>query len=301
MPTLMVAASVALAVALVETDSAVSDRWLAHWPRLFGATPEGARPLLATIAGSMMTVMGVTFSMTLVALALASSQYTSRILRNFMRSRVTQSTLGIFAGIFVYCLIVLRTIRSGVGEAVFVPGVALFFAFVLALGGVGVLIYFIHHIASSIQASSIIASVAEETIAATDRLFPAKLGHAPDDDLDQAPQSLAEQSLDQRIWHPMPAKTDGYIQDVDTAALLRLARDKNAVVRMERGVGEFIVQDAALAALALRGSANHLCGASGGLFNSHQRLATPVSPLAWSIRSSSRLRSSRPTPPASWK
>jgi uncharacterized membrane protein len=251
MPTLMVAASVALAVALVETDSAVSDRWLAHWPRLFGATPEGARPLLATIAGSMMTVMGVTFSMTLVALALASSQYTSRILRNFMRSRVTQGTLGIFSGIFAYCLIVLRTIRSGVGEAVFVPGVALFFAFVLALGGVGVLIYFIHHIASSIQASSIIASVAEETIAAIDRLFPAKLGHAPDNDLDQAPQSLAEQSLDQRIWHPMPAKTDGYIQDVDTAALLRLARDKKAVVRMERGVGEFIVQDTALAALAL--------------------------------------------------
>ncbi len=176
MPTLMVAASVALAVALVETDSAVSDRWLAQWPRLFGAAPEGARQLLATIAGSMMTVMGVTFSMTLVALALASSQYTSRILRNFMRSRVTQSTLGIFAGIFAYCLIVLHTIRSGVGEAVFVPGLALFFAFVLALGGVGVLIYFIHHIASSIQASSIIASVAEETIAAIDRLFPGEAG-----------------------------------------------------------------------------------------------------------------------------
>ena len=125
MPALMVAASVALAVALVEIDSAVSARWLAQWPRLFGATPEGARQLLATIAGSMMTVMGVTFSMTLVALALASSQYTSRILRNFMRSRVTQSTLGIFAGIFAYCLIVLHTIRSGVGEAVFVPGLAL--------------------------------------------------------------------------------------------------------------------------------------------------------------------------------
>jgi len=248
MPTLIVAASVALALALVEADSAVSDRWLAQWPRLFGATPEGARQLLATIAGSMMTVMGVTFSMTLVALALASSQYTSRILRNFMRSRVTQSTLGIFAGIFVYCLIVLHTIRSGVAEAVFVPGLALFFAFVLALGGIGVLIYFIHHIASSIQASSIIASVGEETIAAIDRLFPEKLGHVTDDEMDQVPQSL-----DDRAWYPIPAKTDGYIQDVDGAALLRLARDKKAVVRMERGIGEFVVQDTALASLALEG------------------------------------------------
>ncbi len=244
-PTLMVAAGVALAVALVATDSAVSDQWLAQWPRLFGATPEGARQLLATIAGSMMTFMGVTFSMTLVALTLASSQYTSRVLRNFMRNRITQSTLGVFAGIFTYCLIVLHTIRNDVGEAVFVPGLALFFGFILALGGVAVLIYFIHHIASSIQASSIIASVAEETIAAIDRLFPDKLEHASEHDGDQV---LA--SPETSTWQPIPANTDGYIQDVNNAALLRLARDQKAVVRMERGVGEFVVRDTALASLA---------------------------------------------------
>src|SRR5665647_3879874 len=68
--------------------------------------------MMSTIAGSMMSVVGVTFSIILVVLALASSQYTSRILRNFMRSRVTQVVLGIFAGIFTYCLIVLRTIRA---------------------------------------------------------------------------------------------------------------------------------------------------------------------------------------------
>jgi len=78
--------------------------------------------------------------MTLVALTLASSQYTSRILRNFMRSGVTQGTLWIFAGIFTYCLIVLRSIRGG--EAEFVPSLAVLFAFALALGGVVVLIFF---------------------------------------------------------------------------------------------------------------------------------------------------------------
>ena len=127
--------------------------------------------MLSTIAGSMMTVVGVTFSMTLVTLALASSQYTSRILRNFMRDRVTQVVLGIFAGIFTYCLIVLRTIRGG-DEGGFVPSLAVSFGVVLAIGGIGVLIFFIHHIASSIQASSIIASVADETMVAVDRLFP---------------------------------------------------------------------------------------------------------------------------------
>ena len=119
MPSLIVLASIGFAVALIEADSAGSDRWLAQWPRLFGAGAEGARGMMSTIAGSMMTVVGVTFSMILVVLALASSQYTSRILRNFMRSLVTQVVLGAFAGIFTYCLIVLRTIRSGDGAHLF--------------------------------------------------------------------------------------------------------------------------------------------------------------------------------------
>jgi uncharacterized membrane protein len=248
MPSLMVTVSIAFAIALIEADSAGSDRWLSQWPRLFGAGAEGARQMLSTLAGSMMTVMGITFSMTLLALALASSQYTSRILRNFMSSRVTQATLGIFAGIFAYCLVVLRTIRGGSGVAEFVPSLAVFFAFVLALGGVGVLIYFIHHIATSIQASSIIASVAEETFASIDHLFPERLGHGPDEDEDP---DQALQSLDERTWHAVPAETNGYIQSVDNDALLRLARDRKTVVRMERGIGAFVVQNTALASLAL--------------------------------------------------
>jgi uncharacterized membrane protein len=246
LPSLLVVAGIALAAALIEADSVGIDEWLTRWPRLFGAGAQGARDMMSTIAGSMMTVVGVTFSMILVVLALASSQYTSRILRNFMRSRVTQVVLGMFAGIFVYCLIVLRTIRGG-DEGVFVPNLAVFFGFVLALGGVGALVFFIHHIASAIQASSIIASVAEETLAAIDRLFPKELGEGPGEETDdETPGPLAE-----RQWRAVPAKETGYIQSVNDAALLRLARDRKTVVRMERGIGDFVVQHTALASLAL--------------------------------------------------
>jgi uncharacterized membrane protein len=112
LPSLIVAFSTGLALGLIEVDSSGSRDWMDSWPRLFGASAAGARGMLATIAGSMTTVVGVTFSMTLVALTMASSQYTSRVLRNFMSDRVTQVVLGIFAGIFTYCLIVLRTIRG---------------------------------------------------------------------------------------------------------------------------------------------------------------------------------------------
>jgi len=246
MPSLIVAFSIAFAVALIEADSLESDLWLGRWPRLFGAGAEGARGILSTIAGSMITVVGVTFSMILVTLALASSQYTSRILRNFMSSRVTQVVLGIFTGIFTYCLIVLRTIRSG-DEGSFVPSLAVFFGVVLALGGVGVLIFFIHHIASSIQATSIIASVADETLEAIDRLFPGNLGQGPfDEDRDQATLPLPE-----RNWQAVTARRNGYIQSVDNAALLGLAREHKTIVRMERGIGEFVVDNSLLASLAL--------------------------------------------------
>jgi len=238
----------AFAVVWIEADSVGSDQWLSQWPRMFGVGAEGARQMLSTLAGSMMTVMGITFSMTLVAMVLASGQYTSRILRNFMRSRVTQFTLGTFTGIFAYCLIVLRTIRGSGGVDEFVPSLAVFFAFVLSLCGVGVLIYFIHHIASSIQASSIIASIAEETNAAIDRLLPEKQDQSPIED-EGLRQGL--ESLDDREWYPVPAAKSGYIQSLDSEVLLRLSRESRTIVRMEHGIGAFVVQNTALASLAL--------------------------------------------------
>ena len=165
-----------------------------------------------------------------------------------MRSRITQFTLGTFAGIFAYCLIVLRTIRGSGGIDEFVPSLAVFFAFVMSLGGVGVLIYFIHHIASSIQASSIIASVAQETNASIERLLPDKQDQAPNE-IEGWGQGL--ESLDERDWYPVPASKSGYIQSVDNDALLRLSGDSRTIVRMEHGIGAFVVQDTALVSLAL--------------------------------------------------
>jgi uncharacterized membrane protein len=244
-PSMIVAASIALAMLLIAAHSTGSAEWLARWPRLFGSSAEGARGMLSAIAGSMMTVVGVTFSMILVTLALVSSQYTSRILRNFMTDRVTQVVLGIFAGIFAYCLVVLRSIQGGPNG--FVPSLAVTFGVLLAIGGIGVLIFFIHHIASSIQASSIIASVADETLGVVDRLFPEEHGQEPVKGED-APSSLQDQ---ERSWQAVPARGNGYIQSIDDDGLLCLARDHKIVVRMERGIGDFVVQNTPLVSVSM--------------------------------------------------
>ncbi len=243
-PALIVSGAIALALVLIEADTRISHRMLEDWPRLFGAGADGARGMLAAIAGSMITVVGVTFSITIVAISLASSQYTSRILRNFTSDRANQVVLGVFLGIFTYCLIVLRTIRGG-SEGMFVPSLAVLAGVALAIVGVGFLIFFIHHIASSIQASSIIASASEETIKAIDKLFPQELG----EEADQEDNQEVSRSVAGAAWHALAAQTTGYIQSIEAKSLLEFACERQTVLRMERGVGEFVVEGTPLASL----------------------------------------------------
>ncbi len=243
-PGLIIACSIAIALFFIEMDSYAKWEWIDDYPRFFGVQPQGARDMLATIASSMMTVVGVTFSITLMTLTLAASQYTSRILRNFMGDRVTQVVLGVFAGIYIYCLIVLRTVRGG-DESV-VPSVSVAFSILLAIGGVVALIFFIHHIALSIQASSIIAAVARETTRAVDRLFPEPIGretalksHAKELEGLSPPPGPG--------WISVPAPKTGYIQGVDDDGLIKLASEHICVIHMAAGIGHFVIKDTNLA------------------------------------------------------
>ncbi|SHL96542.1 DUF2254 domain-containing protein [Hymenobacter psychrotolerans] len=244
-PTLMVAAAIGLAFALVFLDAGIRHDWVPDYPLLFGAGSDGARGMLTAIAGSMVTVAALIFSLTLSTLAQVSSQYTSRVLRNFMRDRANQVVLGFFVSIFVYCLIVLRTIRGG-DEGGFIPSLAVLMGLVLALVSIGVLIFFIHHMATAIQASTIIRHATEETQAAIARLFPEQLGEEADPA--QAQELLRQAG--QLHWQPVPAGATGYVQSMDEEALLALARRLGGVVRLEHGMGGFVARGAALASVA---------------------------------------------------
>src|SRR5690606_13717490 len=106
--------------------------------------------MLTTIASSMIGVAGVTFSIAIAALTLAAGQFGPRLLRNFMRDLGNQIVLGTFVSTFLFCLLVLRVVRDA-GADSFVPHVSITSALVMALAGIGVLIFFIHHIAMSLQ------------------------------------------------------------------------------------------------------------------------------------------------------
>ena len=230
-PTIIVLAAAGLSSAMIELDGVVGDDALAKFPRLFGVRADGARELLSAIASSTITVAGVVFSITIVALSLSAAQYSPRVLRNFMSDRGNQIVLGVFVGIYVYCLLVLRTVRGG--EESFTPGISIVGALVLALLGVGFLIYFIHHIALSIQVSHIAARVAEETLDAMRHVYP---GDAESQDEGR------RANLQALTWHPVFSPANGYVQQVDFDKLKESARAERRVVYMDRRVGDFVVK-----------------------------------------------------------
>jgi uncharacterized membrane protein len=172
-PSLMLLASIGLAFLMLVIDDHVDSERLRETAWFHRHETSGARELLSTIAGSMITVAGVTFSITIVALTLASSQYGPRLMRSFMRDPGNQIVLGTFIATFMYCLLVLRTIRDAEDDR-FIPYLAITVAILLAVLSLGVLIYFIHHTAASIQVANLVARVGESLEKGIDKLYPQK-------------------------------------------------------------------------------------------------------------------------------
>lgn len=236
-PGLLVLASFGMAYGLVEFDAHTSWHGDQRFPLLFGTGAEGARGMLAAIAGSMLTVATLAFSLTLSTISQVSSQYSPRVLRNFMRDQVNQVVMGYFVGVFAYCLIVLGTIR-GTDEIKFVPSTAVLVGLILALGGVAALIFFIHHIAESLQTGTIVQHIFHETAKAIADLFPDQFGEPIDDP--QKAEAALQYADEQTGWHPVPTNQSGYLQLINTDGLLNWATNNRVVLRIEKEMGAFV-------------------------------------------------------------
>ncbi|PMB17032.1 DUF2254 domain-containing protein [Fischerella thermalis] len=239
LPTIMAIGAVALAFAMLALDRAsmlATEKW--WW--IYTGGPDGARSLLEAVAGSMVSVTATAFSITIVALQLAASNFGPRILRNFMQDTGNQFVLGTFIGTFIYCLLVLRTVHGeGDGYEQFVPQFSVTVGILLAIFSVGVLIYFIHHASTIIQASQVIQNVSEDLDKATHRLFPEKIGHSePEQEqrVTEIPLSFEEKA------YPIRANATGYLQAIDNEELMKIACKHNLLLRIKFRPGKFIVK-----------------------------------------------------------
>lgn len=158
-PAVATAVAFALAKMLISVDRTIPQdekRWY-----LFGGHPDSAREFLSTIASAMMSFTALGFSITIVALQLASSQFSPRVVQTFLSDRLTRLSLGAFIGAFVFAMVVLQEVQiAAEGEPAFVPALPVFIAFLVVLIAVGFFVRYIHHMGHSIRAVSIIQSVA---------------------------------------------------------------------------------------------------------------------------------------------
>jgi uncharacterized membrane protein len=246
-PSAMSIAAVLLSAGMIQVDQAATPRLLDRLSWVYTGGPEGARAVLSTIAASMITVAGVTFSITIVALTLASQQFGPRLLRNFLRDFGNQVVLGTFVATFLYCLLVLRTVRGSDDEE-FVPHLAVTVGVALAMVSLGVLIFFIHHVATSIQASRIIANVAHDLEDAIDRLFPEAIGK----DAARAESLRPSAEVPSRMGgaRAVLAEATGYVQAIDAGGLMSVAREHDLVVRVHARPGAFVRKGGVLVTIA---------------------------------------------------
>ncbi|MFN2322480.1 MAG: DUF2254 domain-containing protein [Trueperaceae bacterium] len=196
--------------------------------------PDGARSLLSTVAGSIITVAGVIFSLTMVVLTQASSQFGPRLLVNFMHDRTNQIVLGMFVATFVYSLLVLRVVRAGdadLGVAEFVPHLSIGVALLLTFVNAALLVYFFHHTAEGVRVSHVLAGISrvierrieQETVLADDAAPAAEMPPGFGDDV-----------------AVLDAPMGGVLQSVDVAGLVALAHEHDAVIRLLHMPGTFV-------------------------------------------------------------
>jgi uncharacterized membrane protein len=192
--------------------------------------PQTAQVILSSIATSVMTVVAIVFSILLMTLTLASMQFSPRIIITFVNDRITQHTLGIYLGTFLYCIAALPAARAH--PTPFSPALTLFGAMLLSVACVAWLLFFIGHISRAISVNYIVDRIARETERMIDTTMPAprKAG------------SLSSTFSDEPdMWDaPVLSVASGYVRTIDINRLIAIAKTNRLSVHVLRRVGHFV-------------------------------------------------------------
>jgi uncharacterized membrane protein len=237
-PAVEVVAAIGLFAGTLAADRAAYRGEFALPSWVISGSADAAREILTTIAAAIITVVGVVFSIILVTLTLASTQFGPRMLRNFIRDRGTQLTLGTFVATFVYSVLVLAAVGTG-SHGDFVPHISVTVTFGLTVVDMGVLIYFIHHTAVSIQLPQVIASIAADL---ADAIEEQGSGGTVAPQLQNGPSAVELLARAEASGGVLLAPVSGYVQFIKHQNLVRLATRADAVISLEHRPGHFIVR-----------------------------------------------------------
>jgi uncharacterized membrane protein len=252
-PILMLLIAIGSAIGLIYFDSQFQFSHNGVLRYLLPASVDSARSLLTIIAGAMMGVAGTVFSITLVVLTLASSQLGSRLVRNFMYDKLNQVVLGSYVSSFVYCLLILSSLKEN-DSFQFVPAISVLFALASAIAGIILLIVFIHHVSMSIQSDKVISDISEAMSKSIRKLFPEGIGH--EEERPAPNMEYLKQKYTSKL--EVRCKKSGYLQSIDGQGLMKIAQENNCIIIFQHRPGDFLVQDMVLCELLCHEECNEV-------------------------------------------
>jgi uncharacterized membrane protein len=208
---------------------------------------DDARAILGAMLGCVSTVLALIFSVALLVLSMVATLFGPRLLYRFLRDWVTQFTIGLFMGTFVFlCLVFLVTHQDA--HTKFIPQVSLIAAWLLVVASFGFLVVYSHRIATSIQNPDLVARIVDD-IRSEVVASPGAKGEAP------PAEAIARQVADGVI---VPSSQSGYLQEIDHGRLVADAEAAGAVVHVFFRPGQFVFQGERLACVWYAGKPNGL-------------------------------------------
>jgi len=234
-PAIEIVAAVILFIVTYALDRAAYEGAFTVPGWAISGSPDVARTVLTAIAAAVITVIGVVFSIVIVALTLTSTQFGPRMLRNFIRDRGTQLTLGTYVATFVYAVLTLGSVGQS-SHGSFVPHISVTVTLMLMLADVAVLIYFLHHIALQIQLPQVIAGIAGDLQSAIELQAGDPTVGA---DAQMAALLIAEMDGEGGV---VEAPRSGYLQYIQHDTLVTIATEIDAVIHVRYRPGHFIIQ-----------------------------------------------------------
>lgn len=238
LPVLILGFSVFLSVALVYLDSTITISHEGLLRFFLVNSSDSARSILSTISGAMIGVAGTVFSVTLVALTLASSQFGPRLIKNFMYVRLNQVVLGSYISTYLYCLLVLNSVRQS-DDYSFIPSISILVAILAAIANIILLIIFIHQIAISIQADKVVADISGFILKQVETLFPEKMGEENENE-ENIDVTAAFAAYKRHVSIKSPS--NGYLQYVDGEALIEIVTKHDSLLKVNYRPGSYLVK-----------------------------------------------------------
>lgn len=237
-PVILIVISILLSFGLLYVDSLAqfTPNGLGHF--LFVTSSDSARSILSTISAAMMGVAGTVFSITLVALTLASSQFGSRLIRNFMYVRLNQVVLGAYISTYLYCLLVLNSVQGG-DDYTFIPSISILVAIIAAIANIILLIFFIHQIAISLQADKIISDISDLIFKQIKLMSSEKKdgGKETGNNLDASSFISGYQNS-----FFLKSPKNGYLQYINGETILKIMSKNNSLIEVYHRPGGHLVQ-----------------------------------------------------------